>query len=124
MRRLPLVVCLCAAAAARPIAVEQEPRPGEAASLTRPIPQERLQHLERWLKAVARHEPGEADADLEEVGAWSNADLKALYLDVNVLIQIARRGHAQDLRFTQMRYSREQARRLSVLSCAADGALL
>jgi tetratricopeptide (TPR) repeat protein len=125
MRRFPLALCLVAVIVGGPLAAGQLiPTFGRGPSPARPIEQQRLVRLERWLEAVARHEPGEADGDLQEVAGWSNDALKALFVDVHVLMQLARRGHAGDYRFTDVHYSREQAHRLSVLSCAADGAIL
>jgi len=50
----------------------------------------RIDRLERWLKLVARHQPGEIDPELEEVAAWSNASLQDLWVDAEILMQLAR----------------------------------
>src|SRR4051812_18059858 len=126
MRGLLVVLCLGALGLAATYAdAGQQRTPGSGrrlAGIELGSP-ERVERLERWLKAVARHTPGEIDDELEEVATWSQADLKALYVDANVLVVLGRRGHAGDYRFTNVRYSKEQAHRMSVLACAADGAV-
>jgi hypothetical protein len=124
MRRIVLFVCFCAfgVGAAHPVAAQRS-SPTPRRPLPKPMTQERLDRLERWLKLVARHQPGEIDPELEEVADWSNSSLQDLWLDAEVVIRLARLGHTADLRFTQVHYSKAQARRMSVLSCAADGAL-
>jgi tetratricopeptide (TPR) repeat protein len=92
----------------------------------------RLERLERWLKATARHAPGEDDDALAEMAAWPNAQLKQLWIDANVLTQVMRSAGAN--RFTvrpegqrlgtQVRYTQVDLHRLHVLACAAGGALL
>ena len=93
----------------------------------------RLERLERWLKAVARHAPGEDDESLEQTASFTNTHLKELWLDVNVLIQTMRghagdrfsvRGEGQKTSPTLVRLTKPQVRRLWVLACAADGRLL
>src|SRR4029078_1606605 len=51
---------------------------------------DRIPRLERWLKAVDRHEPGESDEAVDEVGSWSIAELRGLWVDVYVLAQLGR----------------------------------
>jgi tetratricopeptide (TPR) repeat protein len=92
----------------------------------------RLERLERWLKATARHAPGEDDDALAEIASWPNAQLKQLWIDANVLTQVMRSAGAN--RFTvrpegqrlgtQVRYTQVDLHRLQVLACAAGGALL
>jgi len=55
-----------------------------------PVADARLDRLERWLKAVARHAPGVADPQANEVGGWSQADLQSLRIDVDVLVKLMR----------------------------------
>ena len=123
MRRIALIVCLgvLTAGAVRPAAAQRTPATLD--KVPRPATAERLDRLERWLKLVARHEPGEIDPELEEVASWSNASLQDLWTDAFVLVKLARLGHKGDFRFTQVHYAREQALRMSALSCAADGAI-
>src|SRR6266851_5801754 len=54
------------------------------------VPADRLDRLQRWLKAVDRHEPGEQDEALAEVAAWTNTELRGLWIDVHVLSQLMR----------------------------------
>ncbi|MGH9143643.1 MAG: hypothetical protein ACRD2I_21110, partial [Vicinamibacterales bacterium] len=98
---------------------------------TPPVPAERIDRLARWLEAVARHAPGEIDADLEAIAGWSHQQLKDLWTDAAVLAQLSRKGHLDQFRFfvrdegdkasREVRYSKAQVRRMGVLSCAADG---
>lgn len=142
MRRLSLVVCLCAlggvAASGRQL---RAPASGQQLPVVELVGGGRLERLAQWLKAVARHAPGEDDAPLQEAAGWANADLKNLWLDANVLIQLTRsdaiRGttgkRAVD-RFsvrsegqktaTTIRYTPVQMRRMTVLACAAGGLLV
>jgi tetratricopeptide (TPR) repeat protein len=89
----------------------------------------RLDRLERWLKAVTRHEPGVADQEASEVGAWSQQDLQSLWIDVDVLVKLMR--NPGTLRFTitppeqrapqGIPYTKLQLQRLRGLACAAVG---
>jgi tetratricopeptide (TPR) repeat protein len=89
----------------------------------------RLERLEQWLKALARHTPGAEDEALAEIGSWPNSELRPLWIDVNVLIQVTRNLKLSRFRVqfqgqrspTQIRYTRVQMRRLTVLGCAAAG---
>ena len=132
MRRPSLVFVLCLVAAWAPRGFAQDRRaPGSGLDLPaiEEVKAGRIERLERWLKAVARHTPGEDDEALEEVAGWRNADLRELWIDANVLSQILL-GHAVN-RFsvrvegeksaTQIRYSRPLLDRLAVLACAAGG---
>jgi hypothetical protein len=94
----------------------------------------RLERLEQWLKAAARHSPGEDDEALTEAASWTNADLKKLWLDVNALVQIIRLPpdrrpsrftvrSADQKRVTQVSYKPAQFRRLTILACSAGGNL-
>src|SRR5207245_4617154 len=86
-----------------------------------------LDRLQRWLKAVDRHEPGEQDEAVAEVGAWTNAELRALWIDVNVLTQLMR--NVRLARFivqgegqrgaTEIRYTSLQHHQLIAFACAA-----
>src|SRR5258706_16455555 len=55
-------------------------RSGEIQSLRTPIDvtAERVDRLERWLEAVDAHEPGEADAGLDEGASRSTGDPRLL----------------------------------------------
>jgi tetratricopeptide (TPR) repeat protein len=133
-RCLPLALVLCLIAAGAPRALAQSRRaPGSGLQLPQieQVEAGRLERLERWLKAVARHIPGEDDAALEEVAGWPSTSLRQLWIDVSVLGQIMQ-GHSSN-RFTvgtegqktsvQIRYTKTQLQRLAVLACAAGGSL-
>jgi tetratricopeptide (TPR) repeat protein len=91
----------------------------------------RLVRLEQWLKAVMRHEPGTTDAAAERVSAWSNSELRALWIDTNVVVQLIRNPKAA--KFTlraegqrtsqEIRYSTVQFQRIRALACVAAGML-
>jgi tetratricopeptide (TPR) repeat protein len=126
MRRIPLLVCLgvlgaCTAGVSAGQLTMARTRP----ALPEAVTQERIERLERWLKLVARHEPGEIDAALDEVAAWSNQNLQALWVDAEILIQLARMRHSASFRApsAEVHYSKAQAHRMTVLSCAAAGDL-
>ena len=108
------------------------PRASAAAQASQRVEQvlpDRLERLERWLKAVDGHRPGEDDAALAEVAAWSKDDLSGLWVDANALVQIMRTwklnrvsiGAVGQRGATDIRYTSAQMRRLHVLSCAAAG---
>ena len=91
----------------------------------------RLVRLEQWLKAVMRHEPGTTDAAAERVSAWSNSELRALWIDTNVVVQLIRNPKAA--KFTlraegqrtpqEIRYTSVQFQRIRALACVAAGTL-
>src|SRR5262249_1782255 len=93
------------------------------------VPAERLPRLQRWLKAVDRHEPGADDDSVIEVGAWTNTELRGLWVDANVLAQLMR--NVRGSRFlvqaerqsgaTEIRYTQNQLGQLRALACAAGG---
>jgi hypothetical protein len=132
----PLVVSACVSVAgAVPAAAGQLRAPASGARL--PAIEEvgpgRLERLEQWVKAAARHAPGEDDDALTEAASWPNADLKKLWFDVNALVQIIhlppdRRSsrftvRSEDQkRVTVVTYTPAQFRRLTILACSA-GAL-
>ena len=138
-RRLPLVLGLCMlGAGALPVAAGQRMRaPGSGMPLPaiETVGPGRLDRLELWLKAAARHMPGEDDAQLEEIARLSNQHLRDLWTDSNVLAQITRLRRGDSPRAlsvrsdgqknsTQIRYTPQQLHRLRVLACAAGGVLL
>jgi tetratricopeptide (TPR) repeat protein len=92
---------------------------------------DRLDRLQRWLKAVDRHEPGIYDDAVAEVGTWTNTDLRALWVDVNVLAQLMRNlrlsrfiVQAEGQRgSTEIRYTSFQLRQLTAFACAAAAIL-
>src|SRR5204863_4471889 len=54
----------------------------------------RLARVEHWLKAVTRHKPGTSDDAALEVSRWSNAALRSLWVDTNVLLRLIRNPKA------------------------------
>jgi hypothetical protein len=44
--------------------------------------------LDQWLTSVERHDPGEVDAPLAAAAAWTSADPRNLWSDVQILLQI------------------------------------
>jgi tetratricopeptide (TPR) repeat protein len=139
LRRTSCVLILCAVIIGSPMAsasAGQRRSPGSGVPLpaVEQVPNGRIERLERWLKAVARHAPGEDDRELEDIATFSNEELRGLWIDANVLVQVTRlrRGQSPD-RFsvrpegqksTQIIYTRAQAHRLRVLACAAGGVLI
>jgi tetratricopeptide (TPR) repeat protein len=91
----------------------------------------RLARVEQWLKAVDGHEPGEQDEAVAEVGAWTDSDLRELWVDVNALFQLMRnpgRGwfdiHGRGQRDTTVIvYTASQLRQLRAFACAAAAML-
>lgn len=89
----------------------------------------RVARVERWLKAVLHHTPGELDDAAREVKGWSNRDLRALWLDTNVLMRLIRNPGATSFslraegqpRAQEVHYPALAMRRLRVLACAAGG---
>jgi tetratricopeptide (TPR) repeat protein len=135
--RVSLGVCLFAlAAAAAPGATAAQLRaPGSGVPLPtiKLVAIDRLVRLEHWLKAAARHAPGEEDEALAEVAAWPNASLQEIWTDATILVRIMG-GRGSVDRFsvrsegqktaTHIRYTKAQLHRLSVLACAAGGSLV
>jgi hypothetical protein len=91
----------------------------------------RLQQLERWLKAVVQHEPGATDAAATTVSSWSADELKSLWIDLNVTLQLIQNPRRSSFVVTTggqspgeaIHYSSAQLDRLRALACAADGAI-
>src|SRR5258708_36354451 len=109
----------------------RSPGSGTPLPVIEPAQEGRLDRLERWLKAVARHAPGEDAEALAEIAAWPNTSLKQLWVDANVLSQMV--GNAKATGFavraegqktsTQIRYTQTDLHRLHALACVAGGVL-
>ncbi len=90
----------------------------------------RMVRVEQWVRAVVEHEPGETDAALRSVAAWTSADLSLLWVDLSVLVQLMRQPKLVAFENGPRRGSRgpvhtpNQIRRLRVLACAAGGTLV
>jgi len=89
----------------------------------------RLARVEHWLKAVTRHKPGTSDDAALEVSRWSNAALRSLWVDTNVLLRLIRNPKAVNFslraegkpRPQEIHYTSVHLHRLRVLACAAGG---
>ncbi|HEY6233845.1 MAG TPA: hypothetical protein VIW69_01915, partial [Candidatus Elarobacter sp.] len=122
IRRLLLVAFVVLASVASPAAADQS-RPKDS--------DPRLQRVEQWLNAVLHHQPGMDDAAAGQIGAWPNSDLRVLWVDASVLVQMMRspRGLSFNVRQegqsrpTPVRYTRDQFLRMRGLACAAAGTL-
>ncbi len=129
MRPLALVLCCTLLATAQRARAQSRPS-------FEPVADARIDRLERWLKAVARHQPGQADQESFDVGSWSQPDLQALWIDVDVLVKMMR--NPGSLRFTMrmtgqrtpqdlqrkpqdILYTKTQLGRIRAMACAAVG---
>ncbi|HVZ20512.1 MAG TPA: hypothetical protein VG871_05595, partial [Vicinamibacterales bacterium] len=109
----------------------------------------RISRLDHWLHAVLNHVPGQPDAAVADISAWSNADLAFFRFDLGVLTRLMRdlkltqfqlpareidctdcfaaRRDAGQTRLLQpaqtVRYSDAQLHRLRTLACASAGLL-
>jgi tetratricopeptide (TPR) repeat protein len=134
MRGVWLACCLCVVAAgggAAPAEAGQDRTPSRFRTLrpAEPVADARIHRLERWLKAVTRHQPGADDEPLREVASWTNPDLRTLWIEVNVVVKLMRnpgmgvfslRPDGQRAPI-EIRYTPPQLVRLSALACAAGG---
>ena len=73
-----LAVCLLAPVAAA------------GAQATNQPPKSRLDRLERWVEALERHQPGEADAALRSLDSWTAPDLAELKTSVSSVVALMR----------------------------------
>jgi tetratricopeptide (TPR) repeat protein len=134
-RRLALAICLavlgtCAAGAGQVRRSGLPPIPSARLPEV-DVPADRLGRLQQWLKAVDRHEPGEQDDAVTEIGGWTNTDLRGLWVDLSTLAQLMR-----NLRLTrfvvqpqgqrgaiEIHYTAQQLRQLAAFACAAASML-
>lgn len=133
MRRFAVIACVCALGAGATNASARLRLPGSASpgAVIDQAGAGRLERLEQWLKAAARHATGEDDQTLQDVAAWLTIQLKQLWIDANVLTQLIH-GATTD-RFTVpqeggtsstlIRVTKAQLHRFHVLACAAGGVL-
>jgi len=127
MRRLALFLCFLLIAAG--VAGQDAPSPRRSRQFAEPVSDARLDRLERWLKAVARHAPGVADPQANEVAGWSQPDLQSLWIDVDVLVKLMRNTGMLQFKITppgqrtpqEILYTNRQLQRLKTLGCAAVG---
>jgi tetratricopeptide (TPR) repeat protein len=92
-------------------------------------PNARILRVERWLKAVLAHQPGQKDDAVSELAAWSNTDLLTLGDDERVLVELMRNPAVKQLKAAipvrgarpLMPYTPWQLHRLRVLACAGGG---
>jgi len=127
MRRLALFLCFLLIAAG--VAGQDAPSPRRSRQFAEPVSDARLDRLERWLKAVARHAPGVTDPQANEVAGWSQPDLQSLWIDVDVLVKLMRNTGMLQFKITppgqrtpqEILYTNRQLQRLKTLGCAAAG---
>jgi tetratricopeptide (TPR) repeat protein len=88
-----------------------------------PPPDPRIDRVERWLNAVAQHEPGQADDAVAEIASWSSPEMRMLWIDVSVLVQLMRNPNltsftikSQGPRPTAIRYTPNQLARLRAIA--------
>jgi tetratricopeptide (TPR) repeat protein len=93
-------------------------------------PDSRVLRAERWLKATLSHQPGAKDDAVIEVSLWSDAELRALFVDESALAQLMLNPMKASVKIPTIGgrrqpppYSTWQIRRLRVLACAASGEL-
>jgi tetratricopeptide (TPR) repeat protein len=120
-----LFAVLACLGTARPLALPSNQQAG------RPDPDDsRILRVERWLRAVLRHEPGALDGEaVREVGGWSSVDLRTLLTDWDAFSQLMRKPglSAFTVQLPGQRkpqvflYTSKQLHRLRVLTCAAAG---
>jgi Tetratricopeptide repeat len=93
------------------------------------VTRERVDRFAGWLKAVHQHEPGDADAALEDIVSWSGDDLRALWADAKFLAALMRnlklsRFSIADRRGTvPIVYSPVLLQRMRAMACAVSGRL-
>jgi tetratricopeptide (TPR) repeat protein len=92
---------------------------------------DRVDRLERWVKAVDEHEPGEVDEPAREIGRFADNALRDLWVDAQSLVALIRdrktsvfqaESGAPPVR-TRIIYKPADLRRMRVLACAAAGLL-
>jgi hypothetical protein len=126
MRRLSLALVLSILAAvcgARLVRADQVRAPVE------PFSGSRFDRVARWLEAVEQHLPGIEDEAVLEVVSWSNDDLRMLWIDVNIVVQLMRSPRGATFRVraegasaaSTIRYTAPQLQQLKTLACAAGG---
>ena len=92
---------------------------------------DRVDRLERWLKAVDQHEPGEIDDAASEIGRFSETALRDLWVDAQALVALMRDRKTSVFQATsgppplrtRIIYKPADLRRMTVLACAAAGLL-
>ena len=92
---------------------------------------DRVDRLERWLKAVDQHEPGEIDDAASEIGRFSETALRDLWVDAQSFVALMRDRNTSVFQATsgpppvrtRIIYKPADLRRMRVLACAAAGLL-
>ena len=136
MRR-PLIAVTLLGVLSVSVAAQQRrsglPAPPAASPRELSVPPDRLDRLARWMKAVDRHEPGEDDDEIAEIGAWTNEEVADLWIDVTVLARVMRNlrlgvftvpSDSRTRAPIAILYRPPQLQRLRVLACAAGGRLV
>ena len=96
-----------------------------------PAPTSRIVRLERWLAALARHEPGTKDDATGMLEGWSINELRTLSIDLSSLITLIHNPRASYFtiapegrrRPEPIRYTSTDVARLRLLARAAGGTL-
>ena len=92
-------------------------------------PDGRILRVERWLIAALSHQGGQRDDAVTEASRWSDAQLRALFVDEGALTQLMQNPLRGNVKITAAggrqppAYSTWQLRRLRVLACAVSGEL-
>jgi len=119
---LASLACAAIGAPATIVAADESPSP-------------RVFRLERWLKDVLDHTPGQDDRAAAEVRSWSSPDSETLRVDEGVLMQLMHDPRQQTFLVSTtalpgtpavksrnvISYSSRELHRLQVLSCVATG---
>jgi tetratricopeptide (TPR) repeat protein len=93
--------------------------------------EDRIAHVEQWLKAVMRHDPGTTDQSASVVASWSTQDVRTLWVDTSVVAQLMRDPRKSSFSVRTegqatsqpVRYLPGQLSRLKALACVAAGLL-
>jgi len=128
---------LCGLAASGAASSQSTPRRDYLgnAELRADVGDARIDRVEQWLKAVARHEPGGMDEASVAIDDWPNDDGRDFWIEATVLTRLmhdpSRRTATYEIasqssrsRTIAVRYTTLQIRRLTVYACAARGLAL
>ena len=96
------------------------------------VPNVRIDRVQQWLEAVARHESGGTDAASDAIAAWSNGELQSFWLELTNLVALMRDPRLDRFSFkpprggtsTRIDYNAVQLARMRAYACAAAGLLL
>jgi len=132
MRQVPAtIVAIAIALVAAGARAGAQPGASGLRTLEVVVTPDRLDRLEAWLKAIDRHDPGEIDDATNEVGQWTNDQLRGLWVDIGSLAALLRNLRLNQFAIrpdgqgkpTPVRYRSPLLERLKTLACAAAGQL-